>query len=476
MPALTDFPDRLSPMLVKELRQGLRTRTFVALFLALQALLAVILLAAAGARTYDDAGPTLSRVIFLLFALAVLVIQPLRGMTAVSSEIRGHTLDLLVLTRLSAWRIVLGKWVALVGQSALLLAAIAPYLILRYFFGRMDLFAELLLLGGIFLASMFLTAVTVGLSGSPSLVVRGLLPVLGAPLLVVAILVVCLSPGLDEFIGFFSLGDSESRVVFAIGVGLACHVAWSALDFAAAAIAPLAENHATPRRLAALALALAGTAFALAAPAGWAAWTLLPLAICLTPAIAISLTEPRALLPVACTPFVRRGAAGRALGRLLYPGWPTAVPFVVPLAALLAVCAWRADVGGEAVFLLCCWFGTLLFPAACVLPFERATRHLFGLYATVLAAGTVFALVLAMLAEAMHDEHFLWLFAWLPQAQFVISTQNLASDETLVAVATACDLILLAVLGILATCRQDYIAHAEQAARAAARHPATPPP
>ncbi len=233
MPALTDFPDRLPPMLVKELRQGLRTRTFVALFLALQALLAVILLAAAGARTYDDAGPTLSRVIFLLFALAVLVIQPLRGMTAVSSEVRGHTLDLIVLTRLSAWRIVLGKWVALVGQSALLLAAIAPYLILRYFFGRMDLFAELLLLGGIFLASMFLTAVTVGLSGSPSLVVRGLLPVLGAPLLVVAILVVCLSPGLGEFIDFFSLGDPEARVVLAIGIGLACHVAWSALDFAA---------------------------------------------------------------------------------------------------------------------------------------------------------------------------------------------------------------------------------------------------
>ena len=48
---LTDFPDRLSPMLVKELRQGLRTRSFVAVFMSLQAILAVVLLAAGAAAT-----------------------------------------------------------------------------------------------------------------------------------------------------------------------------------------------------------------------------------------------------------------------------------------------------------------------------------------------------------------------------------------------------------------------------------------
>ena len=33
---LSDFPDRISPMLVKELRQGMRAKTFIVLFLALQ--------------------------------------------------------------------------------------------------------------------------------------------------------------------------------------------------------------------------------------------------------------------------------------------------------------------------------------------------------------------------------------------------------------------------------------------------------
>ncbi len=36
---LADFSDRLSPMLVKELRQGLRAKTFVIVFLLLQGLL-----------------------------------------------------------------------------------------------------------------------------------------------------------------------------------------------------------------------------------------------------------------------------------------------------------------------------------------------------------------------------------------------------------------------------------------------------
>ena len=50
---LTDFPDRLSPMLVKELRQGMRARGFTMLFLIFQCLLAFILLSA-GATFESD--------------------------------------------------------------------------------------------------------------------------------------------------------------------------------------------------------------------------------------------------------------------------------------------------------------------------------------------------------------------------------------------------------------------------------------
>ena len=173
---IDDFSDKLSPMLVKELRQGLRAKTFVILFLALQGLLTFVLLIAMGASSSADGGGVVSSVIFFFYSLAVLVVQPLRGIGTLHNEIRGSTIDLMVLTRMGTWRIVLGKWVAIVSQSALLLAAIVPYLILRYFFGRMELFAELLLMGLVFLGSAVFTAVTVGLSALPSILVRGLLP------------------------------------------------------------------------------------------------------------------------------------------------------------------------------------------------------------------------------------------------------------------------------------------------------------
>jgi ABC-type transport system involved in multi-copper enzyme maturation permease subunit len=128
---LTDFPERLSPMLVKELRQGMRTKAFVAVFLTLQIILGVILLSAGAAASSDDAGETISNIIFIFFSIAVLIIQPMRGITSLSSEVKGNTIDMMVLTRLSAWRIVTGKWASIVSQSALLLVTIIPYLILR---------------------------------------------------------------------------------------------------------------------------------------------------------------------------------------------------------------------------------------------------------------------------------------------------------------------------------------------------------
>ena len=112
---VNDFPDKLSPMLVKELRQGLRTHTFVILFLALQGLLALVLLTAGPIAAAEDSssgstGGIVSQIVFCIYALGVLLIQPLRGISAVATEIKQNTIELMVLTRLSSWRIVWGKW------------------------------------------------------------------------------------------------------------------------------------------------------------------------------------------------------------------------------------------------------------------------------------------------------------------------------------------------------------------------------
>ena len=117
LPHLTDFSDKLSPMLVKELRQGLRAKTFIGVFLSLQAFLAVMMLSATIASSSGQIGIVVSNIIFGFFSVAVLLVQPLRGIGALSTEVKSNTLDMMALTRLSSSKIVFGKWVAIVSQT-----------------------------------------------------------------------------------------------------------------------------------------------------------------------------------------------------------------------------------------------------------------------------------------------------------------------------------------------------------------------
>ena len=117
-PPRADFADWLSPMLVKELRQGVRTRVFVLLFILLQ-LLMLLDLVAEPARRRHRAGRLGRHGVFLDHGggCPSLVILPIGGLNAVGGEIKANTLELIFLTRLTAFRIVFGKWCALFAQS-----------------------------------------------------------------------------------------------------------------------------------------------------------------------------------------------------------------------------------------------------------------------------------------------------------------------------------------------------------------------
>jgi hypothetical protein len=425
---LDEFSDRISPMLVKELRQGLRAKTFVIVFLALQALLAVVLLAAIGASSSDSAGQTVSNIIFFFFSLAVLIVQPLRGIGALHNEIKGNTIDLMVLTRLGAWRIVLGKWVSIVSQSALLLTAIAPYLILRYFFGRMNLFAELNLLLLIFLASALFTAITVGLSAIPSIIVRGLLPLVVALFLGMGIFEVTFDSrnGFSDLVEFCSLREAGSGWALLAGLITAAYFGWSALALAASMIAPMAENHSTVRRLLTLVI-VAGFAV-IAAIASFPREELgTVLLLFCAPAIAIAVTEPLQLLPPICRPFLRFGTAGKLAGRFLYPGWPSGVLFSGVLIALAGAVVfqhlhsggtpgWAFDSKFTVVFLGT--LGTLLMPGLLIRLLPRRIPRTFTLYVLFVGILTATAIGLSIVAEELEDRSFMWAFAWIPPVQF----------------------------------------------------------
>ncbi|MCP5534737.1 MAG: hypothetical protein H7A51_00710 [Akkermansiaceae bacterium] len=417
---ISDFPDKLNPMLVKELRQGLRGVSFVILFIAVQAFLCFILLVTAAVASHENAGSYLSQIIFFFFSVAVLVVQPLRGITALSAEIRGDTIDLLSLTKLSAWRITFGKWVSIVSQSGLILTAIVPYLILRYFFGDMQMFAEILLLLSTFLLSATFTAITVGLSGMSSVVIRVLFPISGAFIAFIMIWSMYFGGrnNYQEIIQLVSLTDATTTLTFTGFVSASIYLAWMCLDLGTSMIAPIAENRSSLRRMVSLGLIIITVlAFAFAGVSPFGA-IVIGLALCI-PISMISLTENPQLVSPIVRPYTRKGTVGKLVGRLLYPGWATGLLYVILLYGVMRALVMfhvsrGAHVGQWDIIVLNSVFAALFFPLALTRIFARKQENRFGLF--ILFVCTQFLIVLVVFAVESFSSglHIMPYFFWIP--------------------------------------------------------------
>ena len=431
---LFDFPDRLSPMLVKELRQGMRTKAFVGVFLALQIILGVILLSAGAASASDGAGSTISNIIFIFFSIAVLIIQPMRGISSLSSEVKGNTIDMMVLTRLSAWRIVTGKWASIVSQSALLLVTIIPYLILRYFFGGMNLVGEIVFLAVLFLSSAALTAVTVGLSASSSVILRSVLPMIALPIgtysLLMALMFGAFGGG-GGLSSFFALDTEESRIFVSIYLAVCAYYGFFMLSIGTSLIAPYAENHSTLRRLISLAVTI------IAAVLGSMSFTdtdALPffITLVLLPVFAISLSEFAPLAAPTYRNFAKRGLMGHLAGLFLFPGWASGFFFCLVLTAISAspFLINQPSYGGQnhLIYGLACLAG-LLFPAVIINVFRINGPQRVSNYVLILIGSVVLSSVLAGITDSLSNENLLWLFCWIPPVLMFLEEMGSASNN-----------------------------------------------
>lgn len=454
---LTDFPDKLSPMLVKELRQGMRARSFTMLFLVFQLLLGFILLTASTASGSDSAGSFASGVIFTMFAIAVLFIQPMRGITALSSEITANTIEMMVLTRLSASRIVLGKWIAIVSQSALLLITIIPYLILRYFFGGMILLGELVFLTLIFLTSMALTAVMVGFSGTNAKLLRAL-PLIGFIFMMQVVPVFLFRGGFNNFMSYCTLSDWDSRVAVLLYICFIAYMGWCALSQGIAVIAPAAENHTTIRRLIALGLACITVAVGFYHAVDS---RVLPIvfAIILAPAVIVSLTEPSVLLPPICKPFLKRGLFGKVASVFLLPGWPAGVFYTVLLlaistAGIILASSYKPSMpryGIDEVIVCLAVLGGILLPALLSANFSKQENKRFTNFLIFLLASIALTICPTIFANIDHHEKFLWLFVWNPPIFLSMIDESTFIKSDLLTAAVIVDSIVLLLLLITAT-------------------------
>lgn len=168
--SLRDFPSWITPSLVKELRQGMRTPAFLIMMSIFPAALSIIFLfsfiqGAHGSIIPQEASNGL---FWTIISFCLMTVLPLRALSAVKEESDTRSINLLILTKLTATRIILGKWISFMTQAAMVICITLPFAAIRYYYGNINILQDIYFLFVIFAASSALTALSLWFSGMPS--------------------------------------------------------------------------------------------------------------------------------------------------------------------------------------------------------------------------------------------------------------------------------------------------------------------
>ncbi len=420
-----DFADWLSPMIVKELRQGMRSRVFVVAFYVTQALmiLSVILnlIVSANDDSPGDLPGFLNGLFWFLISVPLVFVMPLRGFGALYGELKHGTLELVFLTRLSAWRIASGKWWGMVGQTVLLVCAILPYVLLRYFLGGVDIVSDLRNLFLLLLGSATLTAATLAMSPYESKILRALF-IVGMVFGLQALFGISLGWMMAGTRGLTTGSAPEWKFYLGLAVFVPAFIVLC-LELAASKIAPPAENHSLPKRLLGLYFPLAAAALA-AFKAADPAILVLGLALS-TPVVIDALSESIPGTLAVQRRFLAHGKPGRWAAAVFAPGWPSATGYFLlfgGLSALIVALSGLPD--EERVWLtLVSFLGALLFPAALNRFIRRDAPHFLAFYFFIQFLSAGIALIVAIMSGMAREPLTIWL-APLPPALFLATLFN----------------------------------------------------
>lgn len=136
------FIDSVGPIVIKEIRQGLRAKVFALFFGALLVVCWSMALVAAAQAT-ESAGVAFGKDFFggYLTALGVVTffVIPFVAFRSMVRELEDETWVLLTLTGLGSSSIVRGKWVSAMSQAVLFGSACAPFVLFCYFLNGIDL-------------------------------------------------------------------------------------------------------------------------------------------------------------------------------------------------------------------------------------------------------------------------------------------------------------------------------------------------
>ena len=163
---LDEASDRLSPIVVKEVRQIVRGREFNYSFMI--SLVVGLLVAFFGAVNAAASNGTTGQSVFVALtaclALLGIGIVPFGASNALRSERLEQTIDLISVTSLSTRKVIVGKLLAQAVKLATLFAGMAPFVATSFLLGGIDFVTIVVTLAIVFFVSLWACAVALLLS------------------------------------------------------------------------------------------------------------------------------------------------------------------------------------------------------------------------------------------------------------------------------------------------------------------------
>ncbi len=158
--------DRLNPVLLKEVRQALRSRTFAILFPTCLAVAVVFAIGVLVDRSQvENPGPSVFMPVFVILEIAALGLVPFSAFQSMAGEWDEGSHDLLVLSHLSPGRIVLGKLLTASVEAGLYFCAFLPLLLFTFLLRGVDVRDVLFLVVTLYVASMAMCCVALAAAG-----------------------------------------------------------------------------------------------------------------------------------------------------------------------------------------------------------------------------------------------------------------------------------------------------------------------
>jgi len=353
--------ERSNPILVRYVRQQIRSRAFLIVFstvLAFSTLFAITVGGNAATSTEGSAAFALFGLLTAVWTFAVWVFEPINAFRATAAERDDQTWDLIRLTGLPPGKLVGGMFLASVFQGLVYAAAIAPFLVMAY------------LLRGLALSEIGIVALFVPVAGWCASAGAIFLGTLGHSRAVrnTLFVVVAVTSGLIwfssltawlnfGFIGRYFFGDLTDGAGLVVALDFAAVWIGGCLVLGAAVLRHPAANRSTGPRVYAYAILVNGVVWAFVVGSDFLAESLSMAALSSAlPAVllgAFAVTEPYTLtsrqareaarmrpwqLPLLFAPGAARGRLAYVVLVLLVLGTAAlAVSDVFPLPAFRAI-------------------------------------------------------------------------------------------------------------------------------------------